>query len=366
MYYKMPLKLLITKCFLLSGILFFQFFCSNSGEKDLPGKKKADTSVKNKPTVALEAKEAFNILKFLVDEEAKSDKKAKVDYKNYSVSFTNDDDPYEVSYSKLVEEDLNRDGLTDYILTRDSEGMLGGNANTNSSILYLIMGPENQIVQRHKILIYAPFSYNILDDIHYKKGKLKATATQNFRTYMPEEGSELQSTSLSFVFKNGNVFEESYLSGCELAKWENKQFFNQNSEVTRTIEIHNYTEEVHENFSTREFDFSAIFSGCDNLNLILKGSFPYRGKKQEFLIEKRDRFLQYLKDHTPLTKEIKAIQSYFADANLSEEAVELDGFTFYLFTTHEKGKTTFRLILDQMKNPEQTENWEITTRNSIH
>jgi hypothetical protein len=347
-------------CFLIYGILLL-FACSESGNKTLPEKKKP-VQLKTQQIESAPEKEVFNILKFLVDEEAKGDKKAKIDYKHYSGSFANDGDPYEVSYGKLAEEDLNLDGLTDYILTRNSEGMLGGNVNTNSDILYLIMGPENQIAKRHEILTYAPFSYNILEDIRYKKGKLKATATQNFRTYMPEDGAELESIELSFVFKNGNVYEESYLSGCELAKWKNKQLFNQNSEVIRTIEMHNYTEEVHEKFSTKEFDFSANFSGCDNLNLVLEGSFPYRGKKQEFLIEKRDRFLEYLKDHTPLKKEIEAIQSYFADTNLSEEAIELDGFTFRLFTTHEKGKTTFRLILDQIKNPNQTENWEITTR----
>jgi hypothetical protein len=361
MYYKMPLKLLTTKYFLLSGILFSLFSCSNSGNKDLPEKEKVENPVKHEPTVALEAK-AFNILKFLVDEEAKSDKKSKVDYKNYSVSFDNDGDPYEVSYTKLVAEDLNQDGLTDYILTRNSEGMLGGNANTNSDILYLIMGQDNQIAQRHEILTYAPFSYNILEDIRYQKGKLKATATQNFRTYMPEDGAELESTDLSFVYRNGNVYEESYLEECELAKWKNKRLFRGNSEVTRTIDMHNYTESVHEKFNTKEFEFTADFSGCDNLNLVLEGSFPYRGKKQDFLIEKRDRFLKYLKENTPLTKEIEAIQSYLSNTDLSEEAIELDGFTFRLFTNQEKGKTTFRLILDQMKNPDQTENWEITTR----
>lgn len=346
--------------FLIPGILFLSA-CSESGNKTLPEKKKP-VQLKTQKIESAPEKEAFDILHFLVDEEAKSDKKAKIDYKNYSVSFANDGDSYEVSYSKLTAEDLNQDGLTDYILIRNSEGMLGGSGNTNSDILYLIMGPENQIAQQHEILTYAPFSYNILDEIRYKNRKLKATATQNFRTYMPEDGSELESTDLTFVFKNGNVYEESYLSGCELAKWKNKQLFKGNKEVIRTIEMHNYTEEVHEKFSTKEFDFTADFSGCDNLNLVLEGSFTYRGKKQEFLVQKRDRFLKYLKENTPLAKEIEAIQSYLVGNNLSEKAIELDGFMFRLFTNHEKGKTTFRLIIDQMKNPDQTENWEITTR----
>ncbi len=357
---KMPLKLLITKGFLLSGILLLSA-CSNSGNKDLPKKKKADTPVKDEPIVALQDKEVFDILKFLVDEEAKDDRKAKVDYKNHSVSFKNDGDPYEVSYSQIAAEDLNHDGLTDYIVTRTSEGMLGGNANTNSEILYLIMGPDDRIAQRHEILTYAAFSYNILEINSYKKGKLKVEATQNYRTYMPEDDEPLGATNLTFTYKNGNVYEESYLEECELAKWKNKQLFR-GSEVTRTIDIHNYTESVHEKFTNKDFAFSADFSGCDNLNLVLDATFAYNGKNKEFIRQKRDRFLEYLKNNTSLEKEITAIQSYFTDIDPSEEAIDLDGFTFRLITNQEKGKTSFRLIIDQTRNPDQTENWEITTR----
>jgi hypothetical protein len=362
MYHQKLLKNVVTYGILsLAAVLFS---CGESGNKPLPEKKKATISKSPEIKTTSKTEDVFDILKFLADEEAKDDRKAKIDYKHASVSFANDGDPYEVSYSKLAAEDLNQDGLTDYILTRNSEGMLGGNANTNSEILYLIMGPENRITQRHKILAYAPFSYNILEDTHYKNGKLKTTATQNYRTYMPEDDEPLGAADLSFIYKNGNVYEESYLSECELAKWKNKQLFKGNSEVNRTIDMHNYTESVHEKFSTKEFYFSADFSGCDNLNLILEATFSYRGNNREFLLEKRNRFLEYLKRNTYLTKEITSIQSYYADTDQSEEAIELDGFTFRLFTNQEKGKTTFRLILDQTKNPDQTENWEITARTS--
>lgn len=337
------------------------FSCGNSEKKSFSGKKKSETqkAVDSKP---VPEKEAFDILRFLVDQEAKDDRKAKIDYKNHSVSFANDGDAYQVSYSKIAVGDLNHDGLTDYILTRNSEGMLGGSANTNSDILYVIMGPDNQIAQQHEILTYAPFSYNILEVIRYKNRKLKVEATQNYRTYAPEDNDVLGSTDLSFVYRNGNVYEESYLEECELAKWKNKQLFRGNSEVTRTIDMHNYTESVHEKFRTKEFAFSADFSGCDNLNLVLEAVFSYRGNNMEFLAEKRDSFLEYLKSNTSLTQEITSIQNYLADNDLTEEAIELDGFLFRLFTNREKGKTTFRLIIDQTKNPNQTENWEITTR----
>lgn len=339
--------------------------CGESGKKSRP-KEKQKESVKTEKPKSVPEKKAFDILRFLVDEEAKSDRKAKVDYKSYSVSFENDGDRYEVSFSKIAEEDFNNDGQTDYIVWRNSEGMLGGSGNTNSEILYLLMGKDDQIAQRHEILTYAPFSYNILDEIQYKNGKLKVNATQNFRTYAPEDGEELQSTGLSFVYKNGNVYEESYLEKCELAKWKNKQLFKGNQEVMRSIDMHNYTETVHEKFNTKEFAFVADISGCDNLNLVVEGSFSYRGKDEKILSEKRAHFLDYLKNNTALTKEFTLIRNYLLTNELSDEFVELEDFSFNLFTNHEKGKTYFRLVLDQTKNPNQTENWEITTRTSEH
>ncbi len=361
MYYQMPLKNLFHSGIVLLGIISL-FSCDNSEKKQVPEKKKKEEpkTTDSKPDPE---KEAFDILRFLVNEEAKEDRKATIDYKHYSVSFANGGDHYSVSFSKIAAEDFNKDGLTDYIVWRNSEGMLGGSGNTNSEILYLLMGQNNQILQKHEILTYAPFSYNILDELVYKNGKLKVKATQNFRTYTPVNEEELVlSIDLAFVYKNGNVYEESYLEKCELAKWKNKQLFKGNSEVTRTIDMHNYTETIHEKFNTKEFAFSADLSGCDNLNLVVEGSFSYRGKDEKFLSEKRAHFLDYLKSNTSLQKEFTLIRNYLLTNQLSDEFIELEGFSFNLFTSQEKGKTHFRLVLDQTKNPNQTENWEITTR----
>ncbi len=308
-------------------------------------------------------KEPFDIIRFLLDEEAKGFKKAKIDYREHSVSFSGDEDPYSVSFSLLASEDLNQDGLSDYIIHRESEGMLGGNVHSNSQILYLIMGMDNQIGQRHEILCYAPFSYNILEDLTYKHGKLKALATQNFRTYFPEEGDELPSTNLSFIYQNGNVYEESYLTECELAKWKNKKLFQGNSEVSKSIDMHNYTETIVEKYKSAEFDVSATISGCDNLSIDLETTFPFHDNQKE-LIAQRKRFLEFLRKHTTrLSDELEIIQQYCLEHEENmKEAVEVEILSFIFHTNREKGKVTFRLRIDQIRNPDQTENWEITTR----
>lgn len=340
---------------------FILFACGGEGKsKSVAEKKKVIP--KEKELKAAPQKKEFDILRFLLLEEAKSEKGVNIDYKNYSVSFKNDGDHYEVSFSRIAAEDFNKDGLTDYIVWRNSEGMLGGSGNTNSSIFYLLMDQSDHIAQRHEILTYAPFSYNILGNIDYKNGKLKATATQNFRTYAPEDGGELQSTDLSFVYKNGNVYEESYLADCELAKWKNKRLFSGNSKVNRSIDMHNYTETVFEKYTSGEFEVSAEYSGCDNLTLILERSFSYRGKDQKYLAEKRNSFLEFLKKNTTLSKEFEAIQNYCLENEAPEEMTEVGNISFIFQTKQEKGKVTFRLIIEELKNPDQSENWEITTR----
>lgn len=347
---------------LLLLLTLFIYSCSEPTNKSVPEKKKKDLNVtESKPTQKKE--EVFDILHFLVDEEAKGVSKKKIDYQNHSVSFSNDDDPYSVSFSKIASEDLNKDGVRDYIIYRESEGMLGGNMHTNSEIKYLIMGADNQILQKHEITAYAPFSYNILEDIDYKNGKLKANAIQNFRTYFPEEGEELKSTNLSFIYTNGNVYEESYLSDCELAKWKNKRLFKGNSEVTKTIDGHNYTETIIERYHSGEFEVSVEFSGCDNLSLVLETSIRLHGNKKKEIADKRNQFLEFLKKYTTrISEELEIIQQYCLEHELTNEYTELDNLSFNLYTEQEKGKTIFRLIINQKKNPEQTENWEITTR----
>lgn len=353
------------KQLIFNGMLFLLLFtmaaCSREG-KSKPATEKKKAIPKEKESVSIPPKQEFDILRFLVREEAKESKDGIIDYKNYSVSFKNAGDPYEVNFSQIATEDFNRDGLTDYIVRRNSEGMLGGNGNTNSAIFYLLMDKDHRITQRHEILTYAPFSYNILDEIDYKNGKLKAKATQNFRTYSPEEGGELQSKNLSFIYQDNNVYEESYLTECELAKWKNKRLFKGNSEVSRSIDMHNYTETVFEKYTSKEFDGSAEYSGCDNLTLILETTFSSRGKDQKFLAEKRNSFLEFLKKNTTLPKEFEAIQKYCLENEVPEDMTEIGNLFFFFQTNQEKGKVTFRLIIEQNKNPNQSENWEITTR----
>lgn len=256
---------------------------------------------------------------------------------------------------------IDNDGVTDYIVERDSEGMLGGNANTNAQILYVIMGKNNNISEKHEILMSAPFSYNILDGVSYEEGKLKASAIQNYRAYSVSADS-LQSTELSFTYKNGNVYEESYLTGCVLGKWKDKKIFKAPTERYRSIDGHNYTETVNEKYDSEGFKASAELSGCDNMNVVFEGNYKAADTDIKSNGEKRKQFLDFLVKNTTLQKDIAIVQKYYLTHQPSDSYTDIGNLSFNIFTNKKKGEINFRLVITKENNLNQNENWDIVTR----
>ncbi|RXM50020.1 hypothetical protein BOQ64_21135 [Chryseobacterium sp. CH25] len=352
---------MIMKYILMSAFALTLLACKGK-ENRKPEKKKDSLTVVNRLPDA-ESQKDFDILKVLLDEEVGNEKPEEIDYKNYTVSFHNDGDSYSVTYHKIANDDFNNDGITDYIIERNSEGMLGGNANTNSEVQYIIMGKDHKISERHEIQESAPFSYNILDGISYESGKLKATAMQNYRSYNKPVDS-LESTDLSFIYKDGNVFEESYLTNCSLAQWKDKKIFNPSTEHQRSIDRHNYTETIEEKYISKGFEASAELSGCDNLVIIFEGNYKITDTDAKSIGEKGNQFLSFLakNTNTVLQKDLSIIQNYYFTHKISEDEAKIGNLSFYIFSNKNKGVLNFRLVMTKESNPKQNENWEITTR----
>jgi hypothetical protein len=316
-------------------------------------------------------KNEADLLKKLIDDEIDEQEYTDLDVKNspYSVSFPNEDDRYTVYFSVLFSDDLNQDGIMDYIVLRDSEGMLGGSANTNQEYLFIIMKDENSIQEKHSILGYSPGSYNTLDKADFKNKKLTIEATQNYRTYSSED---LQSTSLSFVYKNGNVYEESYLSACALAKIKSKTIFKPIAPVKsrfRSIDMHNYTETIHEVYQTKDTLIEADLTGCDNLSLTFDTHYKMTKEQQEDFGYKKSvamKLLQFLAKNTQFSETIKVLLDYYGHNDLTDEFVEVkDIYSFRILIQKEdsdKNRLRYLLQINKMDNPNQSENWEVTTR----
>ncbi|MFH6994423.1 hypothetical protein [Flavobacterium sp. FlaQc-48] len=313
-------------------------------------------------------------LKRLINEEIGEQKykEMQISESPYYVSFANDGDPYTVSFSIFEKGDFNNDGITDYVVSRSSEGMLGGNANTNRDFIFYIMKDEIKEKESHSILGYAPFSYNIIDEANFVGNKFKIKVTQNFRTYSSSV-EDLKSTSLSFIYKNGNLYEESYLSSCKLAKLKSKTIFNDIPGVekrTRSIEMHNYTETIEEIYKNNDTLINASVGGCDNLILEFNTFYkvePDKINDTEFKKETALQLLEFLAGNTQFSKEINVAINYYQNNPLDNEYIEkIKGYGFRVLIDKDdnrKGQLRFLVQIDKIDNPYQKENWEITTRN---
>ncbi|MCW2120225.1 hypothetical protein [Flavobacterium sp. 7A] len=287
----------------------------------------------------------------------------------YRVTFDNDGDSYTISFSIIKKFDFNKDGIMDYVINRNSEGMLGGSANSNQEYLYYIMKDETNYSEYHSILGYAPFSYNIIDKAIFVNDKFKIDITQNFRSYDPDN---LESASLSFVYKNGNVYEETYLSDCKLAKLKSKTIFKDIPEIekrVRSIEMHNYTETIEETFKNGDTIITANLEGCDNLILTFEKKYKI-SKNQiitaEFKKNAGIQFLKFLSKSTQFLKEATIAERYYSQKPVTDKFIEtIRGYSFRILIERDSQyKKEIRLLfqITVLDNPNQLENWAVTTR----
>lgn len=312
-----------------------------------------------------------NFLKNLLKQEIgnQSYKELQVTELPYFVEFDNDGDSYTVYFSVVEKQDFNQDGIIDYIVNRTSEGMLGGNSNTNKSYIYYIMKDAINENEKHEILGYAPFSYNIIDKAEFKNNKFYASITQNYRTYI--DVNNLQSTDLSFIYKNGNVYEESYLSKCKLAQLKSKTIFLNMPEVakrTRSIDMHNYTETIDEIYKNKDTIIRASLSGCDNLDLSFETDYKLSSAQTNDDVYKKRfalKLLRSLSKTTQFSKDVSIVYDYYRDNEITNEFNEsINGYQFRVLidTLEDKTRGRFLINISKINNPEQGENWEITTR----
>lgn len=361
---------------LLSVVLLLLFSCKEEKKTKLKKSIKKEVATAEPKKVEIKGRileEAqSNFLKQLVKEEIGEQKydDLQIEKAPYSVHFTNDGDPYSVEFDIIKVQDFNNDGIIDYVVFRNSSGMLGGNANTNQDYIYYIMKDEINYKEAHSILGYAPFSYNIIDEAKFEGDTFKVKITQNFRTYMKED---LKSASLSFVYKEGNLYEESYLSDCKLAQLESKTIFNDMPEVTkriRSIEMHNYCETIGEVYKKGDVRILADLEGCDNLSLTFDTDYKVEKSKLKNAVFRKNttlELLKFLSTNTQFSEEIDVMIDYYEQNAVTDKSIEtVEGYSFRVLIQHndpKKNELRFLVQFEKIDNPYQKENWEIATRN---
>lgn len=308
--------------------------------------------------------EGKQVLKEFFIKENTGYKKIQLKHYPYSADFDDEGDPYSVEYEFLGYQDLDGDAINDLVFNRISSGQLGANIHSNSSIMWYLLNAKKEIKQSYEVLTYAPFSYNILDDISFKNGKVYAKALKNFRTYFNDENRD-DSSLLVFEFKDSLLYEHSYLTKCKMAEMKDKHIFKPiltNVKSIPTIDEHNYVTGMSETYINNVVRYDASLNGCDNLTLSLsserKGSIK---NEQQFIMENLTFFIENTRYKTVLTRVMEYVKTKTVIKN-----------KFYTLDNHwqfridigkrREGKTNFDLMVEKTDNENQSENWEITTR----
>lgn len=315
------------------------------------------------------SKEETELLRKLMNEDLRPYKKYGQNYMNfneypYSLSFTDEvESRSTINYSIMASDDLNDDGVKDYIVSKLSDGTAG------SYFVFVIMKDKYAIKEMHEVLEYAPFSYNSLDEIQYKDKKIKTTVTKNPRAYdIYDESAE--SIDLVFSYQNGNLYEKSYLSKCKMAELESKTIFNDIPHISRRvrdIDIHNYTETITEAYLSKDTLMVGALSGCDNLILEFDITVPIKKQQKtqpDFVKNSTLFFLSFLADKTQFTDDINPILEYVKENGFSDKEKIIDeNLVFALNKSYlTDGKMEIRIAIERRTNPNQIENWEIASR----
>lgn len=316
--------------------------------------------------------DARALFKQLVKEEYQATDSVMIDIQTdtASIDIIEEGDPSSVSFSIIDYADLNNDSIKDYIIHRTSEGMLGGNAKTNSNITYYIMENDSLIKNEYDILLYAPFSYNIGDNISYDKESKILTIhfTQNFRTYYSEDG--LKETTKKFKYQNNNLYEFSYLTDCELGKMKDKSIFKldlENVDRLLSIDMDNYTEISLETFNRNGLQINAYISGCDNMNLYFNVITKMDGTKTSTILDVLKWLVSNTRYKSLINKAALVIEKLGATANLEDiDSVGLGDNWLFKFNNISVNKKTkdleFSISFIHNINSKQDENWDITVR----
>ncbi len=175
---------------------------------------------------------------------------------------------YSLRLLPLIKDNFNQDGKQDIALEIESMGPLGGSVHTNSAVHYLLLDSDKRIIDKHQILLYAPFSEHIVE--YELEGKrIYYSAIPNYRSN-PEayEDGELLEPVIEFEvnWQKGIPVSTYYKDNCKLANnLNNNQIFRPKRGVKRSkqIDIHEYTQVIEEEIAIDDLLIAADLNGCN-------------------------------------------------------------------------------------------------------
>lgn len=255
---------------------------------------------------------------------------------------------YSLELIPLIAKDYNQDSVADIAVEVRSSGALGGNVHTNSSVHYLLLDKNKKIINEHQILLYAPFSENIVD---YKinKSHIYYSAVPNYRSNPDayKDGSPID-PPLKFEVNwvNGVPISTYYQDNCRLARIKDKTLLDLNLGGTsyKDIDSHDYTQVITESIQVHGLSIEATLSGC-NLSTVLYDIEPQDSKSLPLFAE----VLKTLIPRAHHSKQLKMLQNLEQRSELkfAEEIFLYNGWQAIVRVDRNSEIPNMRIVIQQ-------------------
>lgn len=280
-----------------------------------------------------------------------------------------------ITFTMLAHEDINDDGVDDYVLVYDVEGMQEGQQYVQGMLSMILMKDEMEVEKHHNIITEQPCSWYKIDHVRYLDKKVKATVTQSTCPNRPPV-EKPEKTEITFAFDGNRCYEETYRSKCKMAQMTNKEIFKSEvaGKLVRQSGIHaeTYMDVENEIYTEDGLEIKATLQGCDNLYLNFFISIMYPSQERLLNIESKNIILEkmtFLINNTRYKTILSKVKDDYEKQAYSSHASKKGSFDpswKYVVSeiTHKKDeqKLSFFIVVYNEENLNEENLWDMLMR----
>lgn len=178
---------------------------------------------------------------------------------------------YTVAFTILAHDDFTNDGVEDYVVSYDVEGLQGGQLYTLGMLNFVEMKDETQRKDVISMTTDQPCLWYKMDNLKYENKKLVTTITEKRCPHLPPIENP-ESTILTFAFDGSTLYEEGYRTKCKMAEMTDKTIFRKDlpGKISRSVEMNkqSFLDTASESYTEGDISIAGTLAGCDNLNLV--------------------------------------------------------------------------------------------------
>lgn len=276
-----------------------------------------------------------------------------------------------ITYRMIAHDDMNEDGIDDYVLFWDVEGFYQGQQYKQGMLSIIDMKSDTEPKNVRNIITNQPCSWYDIDNIIYNEKKLSMKISRATCPNMPPVDVP-ESTTLSFVFDGDHCYEEGYRQKCKMAQMTDKTIFKKDlSNVTREVAMaaETYVDVANEFYKSEDMAISASINGCDNIYLTFVAKLDYTGSKKLLDVDSKAKIMSvidFLVNNTRYKSVISKMkegyekQAYNSNASRKGSFDNIWKYEVSPLSYHtDIGKLVFSIAIYNEENLNQQDAWDI-------